>query len=45
MLSPYDYGHEALYNDKTRALMQKITFEHGGWRKIYENVYGRKVDF
>merc|ERR1712166_772788 len=30
MLSPYDYGIDALYDPETRALMQKITFEHGG---------------
>jgi len=30
MLSPYDYGADALYDADTRALMQKITFEHGG---------------
>jgi len=30
MLSPYDYGKDALYDAETRALMQKITFEHGG---------------
>jgi len=30
MLSPYDYGAEALHDATTRALMQKITFEHGG---------------
>jgi 2-methylcitrate dehydratase len=30
MLSPYDYGAKALYDSETRALMQKITFEHGG---------------
>merc|ERR1711933_435230 len=30
MLSPYDYGEEALYEKDTRALMQKITFSHGG---------------
>ena len=30
MLSPYDYGYDALYDEKTRALMQRITFEHGG---------------
>jgi len=30
MLSPYDYGSDALYHPDTRALMQKITFEHGG---------------
>jgi len=30
MLTPYDYGKDALFNEKTRALMQKITFSHGG---------------
>jgi len=30
MLSPYDYGIDALYDPQTRALMQKITFEWGG---------------
>jgi len=30
MLSPYDYGIDALYDPETRAVMQKITFEHGG---------------
>jgi 2-methylcitrate dehydratase len=30
MLSPYDYGKDALYDPDTRALMQKITFSHGG---------------
>jgi len=30
MLSPHDYGKEALFDPKTRSLMQKITFEHGG---------------
>lgn len=30
MLSPYDYGKDALYDAETRACMQKITFEHGG---------------
>merc|ERR1712110_555195 len=30
MLSPYDYGAEALYDPDTRALMAKITFSHGG---------------
>merc|ERR1719163_1003304 len=30
MLSPYDYGKDALFDAETRALMQKITFEHGG---------------
>lgn len=30
MLSPYDYGKEALYDAETRAVMGKITFSHGG---------------
>lgn len=30
MLTPYDYSHEALFHPVTRALMDKITFEHGG---------------
>jgi len=30
MLSPHDYGVEALHDPATRALMQKITFKHGG---------------
>jgi len=30
MLSPYDYGKEALFDPATRALMSKITFSHGG---------------
>lgn len=30
MLAPVDYGKEALHNKNTRALMEKITFEHGG---------------
>uniref|UniRef100_A0A6T1H4M9 Uncharacterized protein n=2 Tax=Alexandrium monilatum TaxID=311494 RepID=A0A6T1H4M9_9DINO len=30
MLSPYDYGKDALHDADTRALMGKITFTHGG---------------
>mmetsp|Transcript_13343 Transcript_13343/g.31330 ORF Transcript_13343/g.31330 Transcript_13343/m.31330 type:complete len:566 (+) Transcript_13343:34-1731(+) len=30
MLSPYDYGKDALYDADTRALMAKISFSHGG---------------
>jgi len=30
MLSPYDYGVDALYEADTRKLMSKITFSHGG---------------
>merc|ERR1712125_67066 len=30
MLSPYDYGKDALYDRDTRACMSKITFSHGG---------------
>jgi 2-methylcitrate dehydratase len=37
MLSPYDYGYDALYDPATRALMQKIQFSHGG--KSYDDDY------
>ncbi|MBS1726118.1 MAG: MmgE/PrpD family protein [Armatimonadetes bacterium] len=30
MLAPVDYGKEALHNPATRALMEKVSFEHGG---------------
>jgi 2-methylcitrate dehydratase len=30
MLGPYDYNHDAIFNDTTRALMNLITFSHGG---------------
>ncbi|CEM01707.1 unnamed protein product [Vitrella brassicaformis CCMP3155] len=30
MLSPYDYGKDAITHNKTRSLMSKIVFEHGG---------------
>merc|ERR1712151_634461 len=30
MLSPYDHGYDALYDKDTRAIMDKITFSHGG---------------
>jgi len=30
MLSPYDFGKDALYDAATRELMGKITFSHGG---------------
>merc|ERR1712232_551173 len=30
MLSPYDYGIDALYDKDTRELMSKISFSHGG---------------
>merc|ERR1712060_1001511 len=30
MLSPYDYGKDTLYDAKTRAMMAKISFSHGG---------------
>lgn len=30
MLSPYDYGPDAIMHPETRALMEKITFVHGG---------------
>jgi len=37
MLSPYDYGIDALYDADTRALMGKITFSHGG--QEYDDKY------
>eukprot|EP00929_Paragymnodinium_shiwhaense_P043814 TRINITY_DN22501_c0_g2_i1.p2 TRINITY_DN22501_c0_g2~~TRINITY_DN22501_c0_g2_i1.p2 ORF type:complete len:553 (+),score=180.18 TRINITY_DN22501_c0_g2_i1:113-1771(+) len=37
MLMPFDYGKEALYDSTTRALMQKISFEHGG--EEYDSKY------
>jgi len=37
MLAPEDYGIDALYNKETRAIMQKITFSHGG--KEYDDKY------
>merc|ERR1711957_157020 len=30
MLSPYDFGKDALFHPKTRELMQKMSFSHGG---------------
>jgi len=30
MLSPFDYGIDALKDQKTKSFMSKITFEHGG---------------
>lgn len=30
MLGPPDYSHDAIFHLDTRALMEKITFEHGG---------------
>jgi len=37
MLSPYDYGADALFNPVTRKLMEKVSFEHGG--KEYDEKY------
>lgn len=37
MLMPRDYGHRALFNEKTRKLMEKCTFTHGG--KDYDSKY------
>ena len=30
MLTPLDYGKEALFNETTRKIMEKIDFQHGG---------------
>ena len=35
MLLPNDYGKDALYNETTRMLMEKIHFVHGG--EEYDN--------
>ncbi|MGI9015239.1 MAG: MmgE/PrpD family protein, partial [Phycisphaerales bacterium] len=37
MLGPYDYSNEAIFNQATRALMERVTFEHGG--KAYDDKY------
>lgn len=37
ILTPYDYGHDALYDKETRKLIDKVTFEHGG--KEYDEKY------
>ncbi len=37
MLEPADYGDSAIHDSRTRALMDKIVFEHGG--KEYDDKY------
>ena len=37
MLTPHDYGGEALFDETTRSLMSKIQFEHGG--KEFDDKY------
>lgn len=37
MLTPHDYGNSALFDPATRALMQKISFAHGG--EEYDSKY------
>eukprot|EP00455_Lapot_gusevi_P009137 TRINITY_DN1407_c0_g1_i1.p1 TRINITY_DN1407_c0_g1~~TRINITY_DN1407_c0_g1_i1.p1 ORF type:complete len:537 (+),score=189.65 TRINITY_DN1407_c0_g1_i1:2-1612(+) len=37
LLTPYDYSHEAIFHPETRALMQKISFAHGG--QEYDDKY------
>jgi len=37
MLDPWDYSEDAVFNERTRGLMKKITFEHGG--KEYDEKY------
>ena len=37
MLEPADYGDAAIYDERTRSLMDKIEFEHGG--KEYDDRY------
>jgi 2-methylcitrate dehydratase len=37
MLQPKDYSPNAIYNEQTRSIMEKIKFEHGGpeYDKLY----------
>ena len=37
MLEPKDFSHDAINNKTTRAIMEKISFEHGG--KEYDEKY------
>jgi 2-methylcitrate dehydratase len=37
MLGPYDYSEEAIFNERTRMLMDRIHFNHGG--KEYDDRY------
>jgi len=37
MLEPKDYNQDAIHNKTTRALMEKMSFEHGG--KEYDSKY------
>lgn len=37
MLGPYDYSKDSIFNPLTRALMEKISFVHGG--KEYDEKY------
>jgi 2-methylcitrate dehydratase len=37
MMSPFDYGVDALNDKNTRKLMERISFEHGG--KAYDDKY------
>jgi len=37
MLAPIDYGYDAVFNQKTKEIMDKIEFIHGG--KEYDSRY------
>ena len=41
MLLPKDYGKDALYNEVTRSLMEKIHFVHGG--EEYDSQYPKGI--
>lgn len=41
MLLPKDYGKDALYNEVTRSLMDKIVFVHGG--EEYDSQYPKGI--
>ena len=37
MLAPIDYGYDAVFNQKTKEIMDKIEFIHGG--EEYDSKY------
>ncbi|PHJ24395.1 hypothetical protein CSUI_001742 [Cystoisospora suis] len=41
MLTPYDYSHQSIFNELTRKLMEKTSFEHGG--EEYDEKYPEGV--
>jgi len=41
LLTPEDYSQSAIFNEKTRALMEKIEFEYGG--EEYDALYPQGI--